>query len=48
MSNGIRFNHESEVRGAEFVTRKISRAVAKIANGSHDPIVLGNLSAVRD
>jgi GDPmannose 4,6-dehydratase len=48
MSNGILFNHESEVRGPEFVTRKISQAVAKIANGSHDPIVLGNLSAVKD
>ena len=48
MSNGILFNHESEVRGPEFVTRKISRAVAKIANGFHDPIVLGNLSAVKD
>jgi GDPmannose 4,6-dehydratase len=48
MSSGILFNHESEVRGPEFVTRKISQAVAKIANGSHDPIVLGNLSAVKD
>ena len=48
MSNGILFNHESEVRGPEFVTRKISRAVAKIANGSREPIVLGNLSAVKD
>ena len=48
MSNGILFNHESEVRGLEFVTRKISRAVAKIANGSREPIVLGKLSAVKD
>ena len=48
MSNGILFNHESEVRGPEFVTRKISKAVAKIANGSREPIVLGNLSAVKD
>ena len=48
MSNGILFNHESEVRGPEFVTRKISRAVARIANGFYDPIVLGNLSAVKD
>jgi GDPmannose 4,6-dehydratase len=47
MSNGILFNHESEVRRPEFVTRKISQAVAKIANGSHDPIVLGNFSAVK-
>ena len=48
MSNRNLFNHESEVRGPEFVTRKISRAVAKIANGSREPIVLGNLSAVKD
>ncbi len=48
MSNGILFNHESEVRGPEFVTRKISRSVARIYHGSKDPIVLGNLSAVKD
>jgi GDPmannose 4,6-dehydratase len=48
MSNGILFNHESEVRGPEFVTRKISMAVAKIATGSKDPVILGNLSAVKD
>ena len=48
MSNGIIFNHESEVRDPEFVTRKISRAVAKIVNGSREPIVFGNLSAVKD
>ncbi|MHB1709479.1 MAG: GDP-mannose 4,6-dehydratase [Thermoplasmataceae archaeon] len=48
MTNGILFNHESEVRGPEFVTRKISRAVAKIANGSREPVILGNLSAVKD
>ena len=48
MANGILFNHESEVRGPEFVTRKISKAVAKIANGSKDPVILGNLSAVKD
>ncbi|MCL4332752.1 MAG: GDP-mannose 4,6-dehydratase [Candidatus Thermoplasmatota archaeon] len=48
MSNGILFNHESEVRGPEFVTRKITRAVARIHNGSTDPVVLGNLSAVKD
>jgi GDPmannose 4,6-dehydratase len=47
MANGILFNHESEVRGPEFVTRKISMAVAKIANGSKDPVILGNLSAVK-
>jgi GDPmannose 4,6-dehydratase len=48
MSNGILFNHESEVRGPEFVTRKISMAVARIAMGSRDPVILGNLSAVKD
>jgi GDPmannose 4,6-dehydratase len=48
MSNGILFNHESEVRGPEFVTRKITRAVARIHNGSTDPVILGNLSAVKD
>ena len=46
MSNGKLFNHESEVRGSEFVTRKISKSVAKIYLGSKEPIVLGNLSAV--
>ena len=48
MSNGILFNHESEVRRPEFVTRKISKSVAKIYRGSKEPIVLGNLSAVKD
>ena len=48
MTNGILFNHESEVRGPEFVTRKISQGVARIHNGSKDPIILGNLSAVKD
>ena len=48
MSNGILFNHESEVRGPEFVTRKISRSVAKIYHGSKEPLVLGNLGAVKD
>ena len=48
MSNGILFNHESEVRGPEFVTRKISRSVAKIYHGSREPLVLGNLDAVKD
>ena len=48
MTNGILFNHESEVRGPEFVTRKISMAVARIAMGSRDPVILGNLSAVKD
>ena len=48
MSSSILFNHESEVRGPEFVTRKISRSVARINHGSKEPIVLGNLSAVKD
>jgi len=48
MANGILFNHESEVRGPEFVTRKISMAVARIAKGSKEPVILGNLSAVKD
>lgn len=48
MSNGILFNHESEVRGPEFVTRKISKSVANMSKGSRGPIVLGNLSAVKD
>ncbi|MEM3289972.1 MAG: GDP-mannose 4,6-dehydratase [Candidatus Micrarchaeaceae archaeon] len=48
MSNGILFNHESEVRGPEFVTRKISIGVSKIYHGSNDPIELGNINAVKD
>jgi GDPmannose 4,6-dehydratase len=47
-TNGILFNHESPRRGETFVTRKISRAVAEIANGSNDKLYLGNLDAVRD
>ncbi|WP_293944386.1 MULTISPECIES: GDP-mannose 4,6-dehydratase [unclassified Sphingobacterium] len=46
--NGILFNHESPVRGETFVTRKITRAVAKIALGLQDKLYLGNLSAQRD
>jgi GDPmannose 4,6-dehydratase len=46
--NGILFNHESPIRGETFVTRKITRAVAKIALGLQDTIYLGNLSAKRD
>jgi GDPmannose 4,6-dehydratase len=42
------FNHESPRRGETFVTRKISRAVADIANGSRKKLYLGNLDAVRD
>ena len=47
-TNGILFNHESPRRGETFVTRKITRAVAKISNGSKDKLYLGNLDAVRD
>ena len=47
-TNGILFNHESPRRGATFVTRKITRAVAEIANGSKKKLFLGNLDAVRD
>ena len=46
--NGILFNHESPIRGETFVTRKITRAVARIALGLQDRIYLGNLSASRD
>ncbi|MFC6860072.1 GDP-mannose 4,6-dehydratase [Zunongwangia atlantica] len=46
--NGILFNHESPRRGETFVTRKITRAVAKIALGLQDKIYLGNLEAQRD
>ena len=46
--NGILFNHESPIRGETFVTRKITRAVARIALGIQDSIFLGNLSAKRD
>jgi GDPmannose 4,6-dehydratase len=47
-SSGILFNHESPMRGPEFVTRKISIAVAKIAEGKQDKITLGNIEAKRD
>ncbi|MCB0676850.1 MAG: GDP-mannose 4,6-dehydratase, partial [Saprospiraceae bacterium] len=46
--NGILFNHESPLRGETFVTRKITRAVAKIALGLQDKLFLGNLNAKRD
>ncbi len=46
--NGILFNHESERRGETFVTRKISLAAARIAQGHQDKLYLGNLSALRD
>jgi GDPmannose 4,6-dehydratase len=48
ISNGILFNHESEVRGPEFVTRKISLGVANIFHNRIEPIVLGNLDAKKD
>ena len=47
-SNGILFNHESPRRGFEFVTRKISHAVAKIKKGSKEKLKLGNINAKRD
>jgi len=46
--NGILFNHESPLRGETFVTRKITRAVAKIALGLQDKLYLGNMDAKRD
>ena len=46
--NGILFNHESPVRGETFVTRKITRALARISLGLEDTLYLGNLSALRD
>lgn len=46
--NGILFNHESPIRGETFVTRKITRAAAKIALGLQDKLYLGNLSSKRD
>ena len=47
-SNGILFNHESPVRGETFVTRKITRAVSRIALGLQDKFYLGNLDSKRD
>jgi GDPmannose 4,6-dehydratase len=47
-TNGILFNHESPRRGETFVTRKITRAVAAIANGADQKLFLGNLDAIRD
>ena len=46
--NGILFNHESERRGETFVTRKISLAAARIAQGEQDKLYLGNLDSLRD
>lgn len=47
-SNGILFNHESPIRGETFVTRKVTRAVARIKLGLQDRLYLGNLNAERD
>jgi len=47
-SNGILFNHESPIRGETFVTRKITRAVSRIALGLLDKFYLGNLDSKRD
>ena len=47
-SNGILFNHESPLRGLEFVTRKITDGVARIKLGVQDQLLLGNLDARRD
>jgi GDPmannose 4,6-dehydratase len=47
-TNGILFNHESPRRGGTFVTRKITRAVARIAAGQQSELYMGNLDAVRD
>ncbi len=47
-SNGILFNHESPLRGETFVTRKITRAVARIVLGTEDTLFLGNLDSKRD
>lgn len=46
--NGVLFNHESPLRGETFVTRKITRAVSRIALGLQDCLYLGNMSALRD
>lgn len=47
-SSGILFNHESPLRGVEFVTRKVTDAVARIANGQQSELRLGNIDAKRD
>ena len=46
--NGILFNHESPIRGETFVTRKITRALARIKLGMQDTLFLGNVNALRD
>lgn len=47
-STGILFNHESPRRGETFVTRKVTRSIARIAQGSSEVLYLGNLNAIRD
>ncbi|WP_409564876.1 GDP-mannose 4,6-dehydratase, partial [Methylobacterium sp. J-026] len=47
-SNGILFNHESPLRGVEFVTRKVTDAVARIKRGGHKELRLGNIDSKRD
>ena len=47
-SNGILFNHESPRRGPTFVTRKVTRAVARIQKGMQDCLNMGNIDAKRD
>ena len=47
-SNGILFNHESPLRGAEFMTRKITRALARILLGDQDCLYMGNMNSLRD
>ncbi len=47
-SSGILFNHESPLRGTEFVTRKITMGLAKLARGGNAPLMLGNMEARRD
>lgn len=47
-SSGILFNHESPLRGKEFVTRKITLGLARLAHGGDEPIELGNMAAQRD
>jgi GDPmannose 4,6-dehydratase len=46
--NGILFNHESPIRGETFVSRKITRAIARIVLGLHDKLYMGNLDSKRD
>ncbi|RKD86206.1 GDP-mannose 4,6-dehydratase [Mangrovibacterium diazotrophicum] len=47
-SNGILFNHESPIRGETFVTRKVTRAISRIALGMQDKVYMGNLASKRD